>query len=60
MRIGAAFGSVAGEPAYEAIIDCDVDGVIGGSDLMFFYSRVLAVPGPSGLDCAGTVPCTAP
>jgi hypothetical protein len=42
------------------ICDLDEDGFIGTTDdLQIFASLLLAPPGPSGLACAGTVPCTA-
>jgi hypothetical protein len=55
--LSAAYGSSSGEPAYSADVDTDGDGVIGGPDygvLSIFYGQP---PGPSGLSCAGSVPC---
>jgi hypothetical protein len=43
------------------VCDLDENGVIGNSgDFGNFAALFGAPPGPSGLPCAGTVPCTAP
>jgi hypothetical protein len=43
------------------ICDLDEDGLIGTSfDLATFIGLFGSPPGPSGLACAGTVPCSAP
>ena len=43
------------------ICDLDEDGIIGSSDdFVIFLSLMGVAPGPSGLECAGTVPCPAP
>ncbi|MFV1978727.1 MAG: hypothetical protein ACC649_05200, partial [Myxococcota bacterium] len=41
---------------------CDIDesGVIDFQDFGYFSFLMGTPPGPSGLACAGTVPCTAP
>jgi hypothetical protein len=50
-----------GFPIDSDVCDLDEDGVIGtNADFMIFASLFGAPPGPSGLACAGTVPCTAP
>jgi hypothetical protein len=41
--------------ASDADLDCDL--VVGGPDYATFGPTWLLTPGPSGLDCAGTVPC---
>jgi hypothetical protein len=42
------------------VCDLDEDGITGSaSDLGAFGPLIGAPPGPSGLACAGTVPCTA-
>ncbi len=43
------------------ICDLDEDGIVGNSnDVTMFFSLFGAPPGPSGLACAGTVPCPDP
>jgi hypothetical protein len=56
----AAFGTSTGAPGYDAHIDLDGDGSIGGSDFAIFKSMIGNPPGPSGLLCAGSIPCPAP
>ena len=50
-----ALGSV------NAVIDLNSDGAVGADDLGAFFGMLGGLPGPSGLECAGTdsVPCTA-
>ncbi len=38
-------------------IDFDGDGTVGGGDLAILKTFFLGPPGPSGLACAGTIPC---
>ena len=38
-------------------IDFDGDGTVGSTDLAILKGLFLLPPGPSGLACAGTVPC---
>jgi hypothetical protein len=33
------------------------DGLIGAPDLLLWAPFFLDLPGPSGLACAGTIPC---
>ncbi len=48
-------------PTDPDICDLDEDGVFGFADWGYFVSVLLGTPpGPSGLACAGTVPCSAP
>ena len=56
----AAYGSQDGDAGYDAAIDHNGNGLIGGEDFGTFRQLQDAAPGPSGLPCAGTVPCTAP
>jgi streptogramin lyase len=56
-RFKAAYLSSTGDPAYDADIDADSDGSIDGQDFSVFKSLYLRAPGPSGLTCAGTIPC---
>jgi hypothetical protein len=44
-------------PPSDAIYDHDCDGVISIPDFNVFRTFFGEVPGPSGLTCAGTVPC---
>ena len=52
----AAWGT-SGEPAYDPDLDSDGDGVIGGREFSLVINFFGQPPGPSGLSCAGTVPC---
>jgi formylglycine-generating enzyme required for sulfatase activity len=56
----ASFGSSAGDPEYDSSLDLNEDGGIGGPDYGAFLSRFGESPGPSGLACAGSIPCPAP
>ncbi len=53
----AAYGSISGEPEYDADIDADGDGQIGGLEFALTLGSYGGPPGPSGLACAGTIPC---
>jgi hypothetical protein len=59
-RFLAAFGSSRGDGEYDPIYDHNGDGGIGGPDLGVLLVQFGGSPGPSGLDCAGTVPCISP
>ncbi|HEY8154067.1 MAG TPA: hypothetical protein VII72_08070, partial [Myxococcota bacterium] len=52
-----AYLSSAGDPEYDADIDADSDGVIGPRDFAVLRIYYLQLPGPSGLACAGSIPC---
>jgi hypothetical protein len=54
---GPAFGSQTGEPAYDEDVDADGDGVIGLAEFLLIGQSFGGPPGPSGLSCAGTIPC---
>jgi len=56
-RLARAFGATAGEVRYEARADFDADGVVGAPDLFRLARAFGSPPGPSGLACAGSVPC---
>jgi hypothetical protein len=58
--LGQAFGSRAGDPEYAPAADGDGDGAIGADDLARLAARFAGAPGPSGRDCAGSVPCLFP
>jgi hypothetical protein len=50
----AAFGS----PSYDPLYDSDGDGAITLGDFNDLKSSYGGAPGPSGLDCAGSPPCS--
>ena len=52
-----AYLTALGDPGYDEDIDADSDGVIGSKDFSVFRNLFLKPPGPSGLACAGTIPC---
>jgi hypothetical protein len=52
--ITASFGDT-GHPDNPADVNCD--GVVGGPDYGPITSDFGGTPGPSGLSCAGTIPC---
>ncbi|HEY5657832.1 MAG TPA: thrombospondin type 3 repeat-containing protein [Myxococcota bacterium] len=52
--ITASFGG-AGHPSNSADVNCD--GLVGGPDYGPVTANFGGNPGPSGLSCAGTVPC---
>jgi hypothetical protein len=52
-----AFGSQSGDPNYDPVVDMTSDGGIGSGDLAHWIGGFLRPPGPSGLACAGSVPC---
>ena len=43
-----------------AIADLNGSGLVTSTDYTILRNRLNTVPGPSGLPCAGTVPCAAP
>jgi hypothetical protein len=51
------FGAEEGEPAYDPDVDMDGDGAIGASEFSAVLNQFGGVSGPSGLACAGTIPC---
>jgi len=55
--LSLAYGSVSGEPEYSADVDWDGDGIIASPEFNFFSIFFGGAPGPSGLACAGSVPC---
>ena len=56
--LSAAWGSLIGAANYNPNVDHDESGSIGIPDFIVFSIQFGGVPGPSGLPCAGTVPCT--
>ena len=53
-------GALPDDPGYNRDIDADSDGTIGPLDFAAFKSLFLRPPGPSGLVCAGQIPCPVP
>ncbi len=53
----SAYGAVEGDERYDPALDMDGDGVIGGPEIIMSQGFYGKEPGPSGLACAGTVPC---
>jgi hypothetical protein len=51
------FGYVEGDPEYDLLYDLDTNGGIGAADLGIFRRFFGLPPGPSGLACAGRIPC---
>jgi hypothetical protein len=60
VAVGRAFGARLGEPDYSPDLDANGDGVIGGPDYVVLGRLFAGPPGPSGLACAGSIPCAAP
>jgi hypothetical protein len=52
-----AYQTNVGQPGYDADIDLNGDGAVGGSDFTLFRGMYLSAPGPSGLACAVNPPC---
>jgi len=54
------FGASLGGPNYDPELDTNGDGGIGLNDFLVLAPSFGDPPGPSGLACAGTIPCAAP
>ncbi len=54
-----SFGTRTGDPGWNPAVDASGDGVVGIDDFGFFRKAYGSPPGPSGLACAGTIPCPA-
>jgi hypothetical protein len=52
----SCFNQTATTPLCEAA-DMNGDGFVGGPDFTLFLRGFNGPPGPSGLACAGTIPC---
>jgi hypothetical protein len=59
IAFGVAFGAREGDPAYRDALDANGDGWVGGAEYLLLGRSFGAPPGPSGLACAGTIPCPA-
>jgi hypothetical protein len=57
-RIG--FGRRLGDPGYDPNLDLDGNGAVGISDFSRLRGYFGGASGPSGLACAGTIPCPVP
>jgi hypothetical protein len=53
----SAFGSTAGSGSWNPDADFNSDGAVGIPDFNILRSYFGNPPGPSGLACAGTIPC---
>jgi hypothetical protein len=55
--LSIAWGSTLGEALFDEDIDADADDVIGSGDFGLLSRYWGQLPGPSGLPCAGSIPC---
>jgi len=58
VALRASFGSSLGDPEYDAAIDSDGNDQVGPEDFLFLRGAFRLPLGPSGLSCAGTIPCS--
>jgi hypothetical protein len=58
VQLTIAYGAHYGDPDFSPDCDHNDDGVIGGPDYVQLTIQYGGPPGPSGLACAGTFPCT--
>ena len=58
VTLSVAFGTVLGGAGYDPTCDHDESGGIFAPDFVTLSVFFGGPPGPSGLACAGTVPCT--
>jgi hypothetical protein len=56
-RLATAFGSGSGSDRFDEALDSNGDGAIGGSEFLALGHSFGRGPGPSGLPCAGVIPC---
>ena len=57
MALRAAYGATVGDPAYNPDLDANGDGAIGSAEFALLRASFGFAPGPSGLSCAGSIPC---
>jgi hypothetical protein len=57
VALAAAFGKSEGQPGYDEDLDADGNGSIGTAEYILLVALYGQPPGPSGLGCAGTIPC---
>ena len=55
--LSMAYGAAASDSRYDPRVDHNADGSIGVYELGVLSQRWGSPPGPSGLACAGSVPC---
>jgi hypothetical protein len=60
LMVAGAFESRVGDPDYAPALDADGDGVVGAAEILLLGRHFERAPGPSGRDCAGSIPCLAP
>ena len=53
-----SYGTAVGGPLWMPQIDSDLNGMTDLGEFFSLFSSFGNLPGPSGLPCAGTVPCT--
>jgi len=58
-RLLAGLAEDYSAPNYRAVHDSDGDGAVGDPEWAMLVARFGGAPGPSGLACAGEVPCSA-
>ena len=58
LLLRGTFGQSLGDPRYLPAADCNGDDTIDMTDLLQFRGLFRRPPGPSGLTCAGTIPCS--
>jgi hypothetical protein len=51
------WGKTVGDPGFDPEVDLDGDDAIGQKDDDILMLHWGGAPGPSGLSCAGTIPC---
>jgi hypothetical protein len=57
LSLRKAFGATTGSAGWDPQLDADGDGAIGNAEFTLVRAAFGAAPGPSGLACAGSVPC---
>ena len=57
LALSAAYGTGPGMPGFDPAMDINCNEVIGSEDLVYTLRTFGMAPGPSGLSCAGNIPC---
>lgn len=57
--LSSQYGNRESDPGFDADVDLDGDGIIGGLEFARISGLFSQPVGPSGLACAGTIPCSA-